>query len=311
MTWDLRLLRSFVALAEAGNVGRAAVRLHVSQPALSRQIKNLERTWGVTLFARHARGVTPTAAAEPLLARARALLDEADGLDSLATKLGRETEQTLNIGFIGQALNEYTAPLVRMFRSEHPAARLQLRQYDMRDMSAGLLSGETDLGILRGPSSIPGLVHHEILREPRVAVLREDDPLARHTDITLGDMLDRRWVVSANPDPTYQDFALANHARQGRPALTGPVVASVDEYLEAVLDGSAIGLAPESATRYYTRPGVTYRRVRDAAPSCVTLSHRDAVGEPSPLAQDFLDLARANVPEQPEQPHSSSTGTPG
>lgn len=296
--WDLRLLRSFVTLAEAGNVTRAAASLHLSQPALSRQIKTLERTWGVTLFTRHARGVAPTAAGEPLLARARELLDAADGLGSLAARMSRETENRLSVGFIAQALSEHTAPLVQLFRSRHPTARLQMRQYDMRDMSAGLLNGESDLGILRGPSGIPGLVHHEILREPRVAVLRNDDPLASRSSITLEDMFDRPWVISANPDPTYQDFALANHARDGRPPLAGPVVASVDEYLEAVLDGSAIGLAPESATRYYTRPGVTYRPVPDAPPSPVTLSHRNVAGEPSPLAQKLLDLAFTNLPRK-------------
>jgi DNA-binding transcriptional LysR family regulator len=102
-------------------------------------------------------------------------------------------------------------------------------------------------------------------------------------------------VVSANTDPVYQKFARALHARNGRPPVLGPTVRTIDEYLEAVLAGQAIGLAPASAARYYSRPGITYVPVPDAQPSICALSWTTR-HPTTPAADAMIHLVRQHHP---------------
>lgn len=293
MATDLRLLRALVVLAEEDHVGRAAARLHVSQPALSKQIAQLERTTGLTLFERHPRGVTPTEAGRLLVERARHVLAEADSFDAAAARARRALSGRLLLGFIGQAANERTPVLLRSYRERHPDVVVELRQYDMTDLSAGLRTGETDVALLRLPLGVPDLVHEPLLVEPRVAVLPAEHRLAGEARIGIAQLLDEPWVVSASPDPVYQDFALATDARDGRPPRPGPTVRSIDEYLEAVLAHQGIGLAPASAARYYARPGVVYVPVPDARPSVCALSW-SARHDPGRPARALIDLVRTH-----------------
>ena len=295
MAVEVRLLRSLVVVAEEGHIGRAAERLHLSQPALSKQIAQLETSTGLRLFDRHARGVTPTAAGRLLVDRARHVVREADSFDALALRTRRALSGRLNVGFVGQAANEQTPVLLRVFREQNPEVAVELRQYDMHDLTAGLRSGDTDLGILRLPVAAEGLVHEPLFVEPRVAVLPADHHLARRAAVDLRRLLDEPWVVSASPDPSYQRFALAMDARGGRDPVRGPVVATIDEYLEAVLSGRGIGLAPASAARYYSRPGITYVPVPDAEPSVCSLS-RPTGRRPNPAAHAFIGIVHARLP---------------
>ena len=172
---------------------------------------------------------------------------------------------------------------------------LDKRQYDLRDLTAGLTPGETDVAFLRQPLSAPGLVHEPMFVEPRVAVLADRHPLAGRGDVAVAELFDTPWVVNATRDLAYRDYALATRQRDGRPALLGPTVHTIDEFLEAVLSEQAIGLAPASAARYYSRPGVSYVPVPDADPSVCSLSWR-ADRDLSPAAQALVDLVRSRLP---------------
>ncbi len=307
MAWELRLLRSLVVLGEEQNVGRAAARLTLTQPGLSKQIAQLERMAGLALFDRHPKGVTPTAAGAMLIERARDVLAEADAFDVAVEQARRGVRGRLNLGFVGQAVNEHTAVILREFRERHPDVTVDLRQYDMHDLTAGLGSGTSDLAFLRLPVSAENLRHEPVLIEPRVAVLPDDHPLAPLGSVRLSQLLDEPWVVSASPDPAYQRFALATSARRGRPPVAGPVVRNIDEYLEAVLAHQGIGLAPESAARYYARPGITYVRVPDAEPSVASAS-RSTRNPPQPAARAMLHLVRSRLPfADPEESPAGRT----
>jgi DNA-binding transcriptional LysR family regulator len=295
MAVELRLLRALVVLAEHGNVGRAATALHLTQPALSKQIAQLERALGLQLFRRHPQGVTPTDAGRLLVDRAHHVLREADEFTLLARRARRAAAGRLHLGFVGQALNEHTPRLLRAFREHHPDVRVELRQYGMTDLSAGLTDGSADLAILRQPVGFPDLVHEPVLVEPRVAVLPDDHPLAARDHVRLAELFGEPWVVSTSSDPVYQRFALALDARGDTSPLLGPTVRSIDEYLEVVLDHQGIGLAPASAARYYARPGITYVPVPDAQPSTATLSW-SARRPPTPTALAMIELIRSRLP---------------
>lgn len=292
---EVRVLRSLVAIADEGTMSRAAQRLHITQPALSKQLANTERSSGLTLFERHARGMTPTAAGRMVIDRARSILRELDALSAVAVEAGRGLSGHVRLGYVAQTLNDDTRPLLRTYLERHPGVTVDKRQYDLRDLTAGLASGETDLAFLRQPLSAPGLVHETVLVETRVAVLPEGHPLAGRGQVRTAELFDHPWVVNATDDPAYRAFALATARRGGRPALLGPTVHTIDEYLEAVVSEQAIGLAPASAARYYPRPGVAYVPVPDAEPSVCSLSWRTD-RDPAPPVQALIDLVRGTLP---------------
>ena len=292
---EVRILRTLVALADAGAMSRAAHLLHISQPALSKQLAQAEQTTGLRLFERHAKGVTPTVAGRMLVDRARAVLREVDALSAAAVRARRDLSGHVRLGYVAQTVNEDTRVLLRTYTERNPGVTLDKRQYDLRDLTAGLTPGETDVAFLRQPLSAPGLVHEPMFVEPRVAVLADRHPLAGRGDVAVAELFDTPWVVNATRDLAYRDYALATRQRDGRPALLGPTVHTIDEFLEAVLSEQAIGLAPASAARYYSRPGVSYVPVPDADPSVCSLSWR-ADRDLSPAAQALVDLVRSRLP---------------
>ena len=223
------------------------------------------------------------------------MLREVDALSAAAVRARRDLTGHIRLGFIAQTLNEDTRVLLRTFSERHPAVTLDKRQYDLRDLTAGLTSGATDIAFLRQPLSVPGLAHEPMFVEPRVAVLADSHPLAHRVNVAVTELFDTPWVVNATRDPAYQAYALATRHRGGRPALLGPTVHTIDEFLEAVLSEEAIGLAPASAARYYSRPGISYVPVPDADPSMCTLSWRADRGV-TPAAQALVDLVCSMLP---------------
>lgn len=292
---EVRILRTLVALADEGTMGRAAHLLHMSQPALSKQLAQAEQTTGLRLFERHARGVTPTVAGRMLVDRARVVLCEVDALSAAAVRARRGLLGHVRLGFVAQTVNDDTRVLLRTYAEQNPGVTLDKRQYDLRDLTAGLTSGETDVAFLRQPLSAPGLTHEPMFVEPRVAVLPDGHPLACRDSVAVAELFDTPWVVNATLDPAYRAYALATRQRDGRPAVLGPTVHTIDEFLEAVLSEQAVGLAPASAARYYARPGVSYVPVPDADPSVCTLSWR-ADHDLIPAARALVDLVCSTLP---------------
>lgn len=117
---DIRLLRSLVLLVEEGHVGRAAARLHLTQPAVSKHLAQLEHSVGLRLFDRHPRGLIPTAEGRLLAERARRVVHEAEAFDIVAARTRRTVAGRLVLGFVGQAANEATPELLRAYHKAHP-----------------------------------------------------------------------------------------------------------------------------------------------------------------------------------------------
>ena len=287
---ELRVLRMLVALADHGTAAAAAKALHLSQPALSKQIALAERVTGLQLFERHPRGMRLTAAGEVVVERARAVLSQAQALTAETDRLRRTVAGTLRLGFVAQAANEYTPDLLRAFADRYPGVTVELRQFDMRDLSAGLATAESDLALVRQPVDVEHLAGLELLLEPRVAVLPAAHPLAARAQVSLAELFPDPWVVSASTFPAWQQYALATDQRAEEPVL-GPTVHTVDEFLEVVAGGLGIGLAPQSAVRFYRRPGIAFVAVPDAEPSMCTLSWRADLPQSAP-ARAFVDTVR-------------------
>ena len=168
---ELRQLRYFVAVAEALNFGRAATRLNMSQPPLSRQIKAFETELGTTLFARTSRGVRLSAAGSALLVDARRLLREADAIAAAAHALGRGEIGSVRLGFISTASYNVLARVLPEFHRRRPGIRLHLQEATSDAQAAMLREGDLDVALVVPPLFEVDCEYRPLLREPLIAAL--------------------------------------------------------------------------------------------------------------------------------------------
>lgn len=283
----VRLLRYFLAVADAGTFTEAAEILHVSQPALSQQIKKLEGELGFALFQRGTRRVTLTPRGKDLISSARQVVDAAEAYRSHARSLAGGTQE-LTIGY--RAAHEAIRAVIDAFRAERPDIDIKLRQYPMAATHAGLDAGDVDLAVLRLPVVLHDLQTLALYSEPRVALLPDGHTLARRPHIHLADLAGVPWITTAAQDPLWQAHAQPIAKRDGPDASV--VVETLDEFLEAVIAGRGVGLAPASAARLYSRPGVAFVEVVDAEPSTGALAWRREAADTNPDVADFIRSAR-------------------
>ncbi|MHC5262790.1 LysR family transcriptional regulator [Streptomyces sp. UC4497] len=285
---ELRTLRYFVAVAEELHFGRAATRLHMSQPPLSRAIKQLETEVGAALFDRSPAGVTPTAVGVVLLDEARALLERADLVrDRVAAAAG---SAALTVGVLGDSTDPGVTRLAAAHSRAHPRVEVRIRETDLTDPTCGLHAGLVDIALTRGPFDETGLAVRELRADPVGALLRDDDPLARRDSLALADLADRRWFVfPPGTDPAWQAYWSGGRPREG------PVVRTVQECQQAVLWNGTVGM-----TLLGHRPGqgLTVVPLSDMPPSRVVAAWSD--GDTNPLIRSFVQLATTTYRDRPE-----------
>lgn len=276
---ELRTLRYFVAVAEELHFGRAAARLHMSQPPLSRAIQQLEADLGTPLFRRSSSGVSLTAAGRSLLKEARALLEQAEQVRArVADAAGTAT---LTVGILSDSRDPDISRLAAAYRQRHPNVDVRIREADLTDPTCGLRAGLVDVALTRGPFDETGLRVHELRSDPVGAVLRADDPLADRDELKLADLADRRWFqFPAGTDPLWQSYWNGGEPRQG------PIVRAVQECLQSVLWNGTIGLAP--LTNHNPGDELVTVPIQDLPPSPLVI----AWTETTPLTQSFLQTAK-------------------
>ncbi|MEU5986372.1 LysR substrate-binding domain-containing protein [Streptomyces sp. NPDC047434] len=278
---ELRTLRYFVAVAEEIHFGRAATRLHMSQPPLSRAIKQLETEVGALLFARSPAGVTLTAVGAVLLDEARALLDRADRVRVRVTAAAGVA--TLTIGILGDSTDPGATRLAAAYRRSHPGVDIRIRDTDLTDPTCGLRAGLVDVALTRAPFDESALTMRELRTDPVGVVLRADDPLAGRGRLQLADLAGRRWFqFPPGTDPIWQSYWNGGVPREG------PVVRVVQECLQAVLWNGTVGLAPlghDLGAELVVVPLI------DMAPSRVVAAWNE--GDTNPLIRSFIEIATA------------------
>ncbi|MFC8433403.1 LysR family transcriptional regulator [Streptomyces sp. NPDC057253] len=278
---ELRTLRYFVAVAEELHFGRAASRLHMSQPPLSRAIKKLEAEAGALLFARSPTGVTLTPVGAVLLDEARALIDHADRVRARVSAAAGAA--TLTVGILGDGTDPGVARLAAAYPRTHPGIDIRIRETDLTDPTCGLRAGLVDVALTRAPFDETALTVRELRTDPVGAVLRADDPLARRDRLRLSELSDRRWFqFPQDTDPIWQSYWNGNTPREG------PVVRAVQECLHAVLWSGTIGLAPLG---HELPPELAVVPLIDMAPSRVVAVWNE--GDTNPLIRSFIEIATA------------------
>jgi len=274
-------LRYFVAVAEELHFGRAATRLHMSQPPLSRAIKQLEADVGALLFARSPTGVTLTPVGTVLLDEARALLDHAERVRVRVS--GAAGAATITVGILGDGTDPGASRLAAAYRRKHPGIDVVVRDTDLTDPTCGLRAGLVDVALTRAPFDETALTVRALRADPVGVVLRADDPLARHDRLRLAELDDRRWFrFPQGTDPAWQAYWNGGKPREG------PVVRAVQECLQAVLWNGTVGLAPLG---HDLPPELAVVPLTDMAPSRVVAAWNE--DDTNPLIRSFVDVATA------------------
>jgi len=278
---DMRKLRYFVAVAEELNFGRAADRLHIAQPVLSRQIRSFESDLGVQLFARDSRGTQLTPAGKQLLEDAHFLLAESKALQQ---RLFRVAEPTARVT-VGVMPGLLATAAAAAFEADEPSRRAVVVQVEWAEQVDVVHRGEVDVVYAREPIDHHGLGTAPLLEEPRVVVLPAADPLAKKRSVRLADLASKRLLQDPATVPEWYAIAAPEHRRAGQTAHT------VEEKLEHVAAHKGFVILPRSTTAFYRRPDVRVLPIQDIGPSQVTLIW-DAASD-NPARDAFVSAALA------------------
>ncbi len=295
MTTDVHVrdLRYFVAVAEELHFTRAAEKLYVSQPALSKQIRVLERQLGAELFRRDRQGVTLTAAGAALLPYAeRVLAVWSEGASALAEVSAAE-RSTLVVGMSTSPGRGGLLPAIRSrFTAAHPEANVRLRQVSWDDPTAGLADGDTDVAFVWLP--LPDAERYGwtvVAEEPRLVALPDSHPLAARAEVDFADLVDEPFLALPPGAGTLRDYWLALDERGGRLPRVGAEIASTEETYEALVAGLGICLVAAGNARLISLGGVITRPVHGISPSRYALAWRREDGG-RPLVGAYAEACR-------------------
>jgi DNA-binding transcriptional LysR family regulator len=290
-----RDLRYFVTVAEELHFTRAAERVFVSQPALSKQVRMLERQLGAPLFERDRQGVKLTPVGAALLPHARQVLAAWNAGWEAAERARSEQRATLVVGMSTSPGRGGLLPAIRSrFTAAHPEARVNLHQVSWDDATAGLADGTVDVAFVWLP--VPGPERYTwivVAQEPRLVAMPVTHRLAGREEIDFAELLDEPFLALPAGAGPLRDYWLALDARDGRPPRIGAEIASTGETYEALLDGQGICLLAAGNAPLVALEGVITRPVRGLSSSQLALAWR--VGEDRPLVVDYVRACRRAV----------------
>ena len=192
---ELRHLRAFLAVAEELHFGRAAQRLHMSQPPLSQQVQRLERELGVELFRRNRRRVELTPAGSALVPEARRTLAAAERAAAVVASVAAGASGRLTLGFIGSTAHGVLPRLVRALREDAPDLEIALVEASTAQQIELLRLGQLDAGLVRPPILAAGIELEIVGVEPLRAVLPDDHPLAGRASVELSELAGEPFVL--------------------------------------------------------------------------------------------------------------------
>jgi DNA-binding transcriptional LysR family regulator len=260
---ELRHLRYFVAVAEERNFTRAAERLHIAQPPLSRQMQQLEEMLGVTLIEKGTRPLRLTETGEFFLAHAKPLLDQVRDLKTMTQRVGK-LERTLSVGFVASTLYGLLPDIIRRYRERHPEVEVTLNEMTTVEQLQALKEGRIDVGFGRLKSEDPN-IRRILLREERMVVamfpghrLGGSDGGLRLTELVQEPML----VYPKSPRPSFADQVLGVFSDANLAPAHVTEVRELQIAMGLVAAGQGIAIVPESVQGMHHR-NVMYRKLDD------------------------------------------------
>ena len=289
MDVELRHLRALIAVAEELNFTRAAERLHLTQQALSGQIRQLEQRVGAMLVERDTHRVALTPAGAALYERCRLLLADAENAVAAARAAGAEAPR-LVLGYPAPLTHRIAAPALRLFRDRRPDVEVSIHFGGLLDPCGGLRERAADVAIVYGAFENEGLELRRLFSEPRGVALAADHPLARKEAVALAEFVEEPIIDVRAMDPVAREFWSAAKHRGRRPPRIGATVQTLDGLIEAI--GAGLGVAatvPAVVEALGACAGVVFRPVIDLEPLDFWVARR--VGDDRQPVLEFMDAA--------------------
>jgi DNA-binding transcriptional LysR family regulator len=289
---ELRHIRYFLAVAEAGNFTRAAAKLGIGQPPLSQQIRDLETEVAAVLFHRVPHGAELTAAGLAFLPHARAAIAASEAARLAAQRAARGETGRLSLGFTASsAFNPTVTGAIRQFRSTWPEVALSLSEMNSDGLMLKLVRGEIDAAFIR-----PGLEDPKEVRlkrlpdEPMLAALPSSHPLARHDRVRLGDLAGEPFVLFPRTVglSLYDDIVQACR-EAGFELLVSQEAPQIPSVVNLVAAGMGVSVVPASISKIAVE-GVAYRPLEQVSPLIARLGLAMLKGQRSPIALNLMNL---------------------
>jgi DNA-binding transcriptional LysR family regulator len=295
MAMDLRRLRYFIAVAEEGHITRAAERLDMQQPPLSRQIRLMERELKVQLFRRLPRGVELTSAGHALLPEAKAMLARLDRALETTRRAARGEQGSLCVGIAPTApFNPLVPKAIRSFREAFPMVSLVLEEGLSNEVVERFNNDQMDVAFVRARQiHAEGVVVIPLQEEPMVVALPSHHPMARNNRskvVPLKNLASDPFILIGPPGTGLHDETLAACRAAGFVPRLGQSAPRITSTLGLVAAGLGIALVP-STMQSVRIAGIVYRRIQGAAPRAF-LGLASRQGDTSPVLRQFLNLVR-------------------
>ncbi|MGV9738422.1 LysR family transcriptional regulator [Nocardia farcinica] len=268
---NIRVLRYFVALVEAGTYTRAAAQLHVATPSLSQQISKLEHDLGVRLVERDHRGARLTAAGTEFLPLAVDLLSTHDRAVGMMRRHRRAEHHRIRIGFYATMAGPRTREILDSLRTISPATTVELVQVSWGDQVRAVLDGRVDVAFARPPLDTAHVRTFPVFTEKRVLAMSANHPLARLPELRIADMSGVVQVDTDNVPEEWRRWWSVDPRPDGTAVRYGPLVHGAEEMLEVVANTDAVAITAESLVMAFPRPDIVYRPIVDIEPARIVL----------------------------------------
>lgn len=287
---ELRHLRYFMAVAEELHFGRAAERLHIAQPPLSQQIRQLEAELGFQLFYRTKRSVELTEAGQVFLQECQRLFRQLDQAIETGRQVSRGELGQLVIGFVSSAAYNVLPTLLRSFRMQVPNVSLELHELTTDQQLQWLRDRRLDIGLIRPPVEDPSFALFTILKEPLVVALPEHHPLARQPQVSLQQLTHESFVLFPRPlAPGLYDQIISLCQQVNFSPNVVQEAIQMQTIVSLVAAEIGVAIVPISLQNLQ-RTGVIYKSLQESTPKAeIAIAWRQI--DASPIVKRFLETA--------------------
>ena len=288
---ELKRLKYFVAVAEELHFGRAAERLNMAQPPLSRQIAQLEKDVGVLLFDRSRSQIRLTQAGELMLVHAREIHTRLDSAYRDVARVGKGSAGRLRIAFVGSATHGVLPSVIKAYRQAHPNVELSLSAMNNAELKRALIQREIDIAIAR-PSLNDEEFRSALLHfEPLILALPDNDPLVGKAVVNFPDLRDETFILyPTQPRPGFADHVLDLCRREGFEPKDAVFAQDYQTAISLVSVGVGMSVVPQSVSQTQ-RAGVVYRTYDGTNPG-TALSVNARLDNRSPHIINFFEIAK-------------------
>ncbi|WP_299409938.1 LysR family transcriptional regulator [uncultured Roseobacter sp.] len=289
---SIKQLTYFLAVAEELHFGRAAERLDIAQPPLSRQIKQLETDIGAILFNRGRSAITLTQAGERLLERSKSILTQLEDTHLEVRRLGQGAEGRLRIGFVGSATYGILPNIIKSYRANYPQVNLSLIPMNNAGLHRALVSRELDIAFARPALKDSEFVTRPLIEEPLIAAVPDTHPLDSGKKLDLSSLGEPNLILYPEfPRPSYADVVLDFCEQQGINTSRRVWTMDLQTALSLVAIGEGICIVPKSVGTSQ-RNGLRYHQIEPVL-GHTSLSVNYRLDEQGLHIQNFIRIAQS------------------